>query len=47
MAGALSLLMTAAPVGPAEPVSGVVERLNDEGVGQALHLLAGQRDQSV
>jgi hypothetical protein len=47
MAGAISLLMTAAPVAPAEPVSRVVEKLDYEGVGQALHLLAGQRDQSV
>lgn len=38
-------LMTAAPVGPAEPVRRVVDRPDDERGEQALDLVAGERDQ--
>lgn len=39
--------MTAAPVGPAEPVGRVVERLDDEGVEQALDFLGGTSPSGV
>lgn len=42
-----SSLVTASPVGPAEPVCRVVDALGDEGDEQARDLVAGERDQVV